>query len=97
MDGGRRDRAPEGDPLPWGPPFQVFLAQLWARTGEGHPQGERGSRLKPELEVVLAGPGIGGPWASPAVKNRAPTVRLVLMSRGVAPICSVKKMQNLGL
>lgn len=55
MDGGGRTPAPEGDSFPWGPPFQVFLAQLGASAGQRHLQGERRSSLMPELEVALAG------------------------------------------
>lgn len=55
MDEGCRTPAPEGDSFPWGPPFRVFLAQLGASAGQGHPQGERRSPLMPELEVNLAG------------------------------------------
>lgn len=38
---GLQDSSPAGDPFPWGPPYQVFLAPCGARAGLGHPRGEK--------------------------------------------------------
>ena len=58
--GGLQGSSPRRAPFPRGPPFLL---------SQGHPQGERQSQLKPELEVVLAGPGRTGPQAELSVRT----------------------------
>lgn len=94
---------PRGGPLPWGPPFQVFLAQLWARAGQGFPQGERetiqaeararGGPGRPEAQAELRVRTL----VQPRREGRAPTVLIVLMSRGAVPTQRVKHRGSRGV
>lgn len=57
--------APQGGtPYLGGHPFKSSWPSFGPELVRAIPGGERRSRLKPELEVVLAGPGLRGPRLS---------------------------------